>query len=305
MNKKFDTYTQSILSLSQRETLTSIISTHATNIMPTLPKGIEAVIPQLSGIKAVVFDIYGTVVCSAAGEIHTNISTNHAVFEVPELSISIAMPIVQDHITEYVQKSHTIFKAQGIQYPEIDAIEMWQHIILSIQGNAIKHYDAALCAVYYEIYNNPTALMPYALKSLEAIQHAGYKLGIVSNAQFYTPLMLDALCNSANKAVYEALRFDIQVWSYLQREGKPSTRLYELMLEQCAKYDISAHEVLYIGNDKRNDVYPASVLGIHTLLFAGDRISYKPRLEDKKVSAIIPDGVITCLSQILEVLDIT
>jgi len=63
---------------------------------------------------------------------------------------------------------------------------------------------------------------------------------------------------------------------------------------------ISAHSVLYIGNDMLNDIYPAKKAGFRTALFAGDARSLRLRENDPKCKDLSADIIITDLIQILD-----
>ena len=67
--------------------------------------------------------------------------------------------------------------------------------------------------------------MPYARETLSALCEKGFRLGIVSNAQFYTPLLLEAFFNTA----IADLGFEpgLCSWSYSLREAKPSVKMFE------------------------------------------------------------------------------
>jgi putative hydrolase of the HAD superfamily len=53
-----------------------------------------------------------------------------------------------------------------------------------------------------------------------------------------------------------------------------------------------------VGNDKLNDIWPATQLGLKTALFAGDQRSLRLRENDVRCSGLEPDLVITRLSQL-------
>jgi putative hydrolase of the HAD superfamily len=63
---------------------------------------------------------------------------------------------------------------------------------------------------------------------------------------------------------------------------------------------ISRTSVLYVGNDMRNDILPATKTGFQTALFAGDRRSLRLREDDPQCKNVVPNLVITDLIQILE-----
>ena len=55
---------------------------------------------------------------------------------------------------------------------------------------------------------------------------------------------------------------------------------------------------LYIGNDQRNDVWPAAEAGMKTALFAADTRSLRLREDPPDASAVVPALIITDLAQI-------
>jgi putative hydrolase of the HAD superfamily len=82
-------------------------------------------------------------------------------------------------------------------------------------------------------------------------------------------------------------------------EAKPSTTLFARALAELSRvHGIKPHQVLYIGNDIRNDIDPAVRLGMNAALFAGDRRSLRTRREDPRLRSVRPAAVITSLPQI-------
>lgn len=281
--------------------LISLIKKHSHPRIPTLPLHVKPLLSSFSNIKLVVFDIYGTLLHSGAGDINQLSQSQQQSFIVPELQIAMSMEEINILLHEYIRLDHSR-APKHISCPEIDAIEIWQQLSKDdrFPHSILTPKEAAQCAVYYELNNNPSWFMPHAIEVLSQLQKTRYMLGIISNAQFYTPLFLEALGNIHKK--WQQLKFPIQVWSYCLREAKPSTSLFKLALSQCAPYNILPNEILYIGNDKRNDILPAQQCGMHTLLFAGDSISYRPRLNDTNLANIYADGIITSLNDILHCL---
>jgi putative hydrolase of the HAD superfamily len=139
--------------------------------------------------------------------------------------------------------------------------------------------------------------MPGLREVLARIRAEGLILGIVSNAQFYTPLMLEAFLERP----FAELGFDPDccAFSYRLLEAKPSTRIYEEALAGMERvHSIAPREVLYVGNDMRNDIWPASLTGCRTALFAGDARSLRLREDDPRCAHVTPDRVVTRLQQI-------
>ena len=95
---------------------------------------------------------------------------------------------------------------------------------------------------------------------------------------------------------------DLQVYSYQEREGKPSTALYEKLATRLQAHAITPRETLYLGNDRRNDVWPAQQVGFKTVLFAGDQRSLRWRRDDERLANVQPDAVINGLWELTTLL---
>src|SRR5690606_25574169 len=101
-------------------------------------------------------------------------------------------------------------------------------------------------------------------------------------------------------ATFAGLGFDpeLQVYSWREREGKPSRRLYAILAERAARLGIPPQSIFYLGNDMTKDVLPARETGFRTGLFAGDARSLRLggfRPEEIPTTA---DAVITDLAQV-------
>ena len=100
-------------------------------------------------------------------------------------------------------------------------------------------------------------------------------LGVVSNAQFYTPSLFPALLDTE----LDEAGFDPQLryYSFEHRCGKPGAELYTAAREELERRSVAADEVLFVGNDMLNDVMAAAREGFRTALFAGDARSLRLR----------------------------
>ncbi len=260
--------------------------------------------PRLSripGIRAVLFDVYGTLVVSASGDIGLG-GEEHEEEAFAAALAGQGLPSMEDgpaRLKAVIRAHHARRRAEGIEYPEVDIREVWGELLAQ---DGIVPVEASLerLAIDYECRVNPVWPMPGLVDLLAALRARGVLLGIVSNAQFYTPLMLEALTGQG----LAALGFvpDRCVWSYRLREAKPSRRLYGEALSGLRGEGIAPREVLYVGNDRLKDVWPAQAEGMHALLFAGDRRSLRWRRDDPRCRGVEPDGVVTALAQVSTVL---
>jgi putative hydrolase of the HAD superfamily len=214
-------------------------------------------------LHAVLFDIYGTLLSSAAGELHPD-------------------PALRDLIA----KAHA---ASPHPFPEIDIREI--HAVLHPE---LGPEEIEALAFAHEWKANPVSAMPGAADVLRHLAARGIPLGLISNAQFYTvPVLEEAL-----ESTLAELGIDPRLcgFSYLERRAKPDPYLFEIVRDHLTKRGIPASQVLYIGNDVRNDIDPARATGFRTALFAGDPLSL--RLRGRNLDHCGADHVIRDLREI-------
>lgn len=261
----------------------------------------------IQGIKAVFFDVYGTLIISSVGDISLVKDENRdAVMARVLAAYGFGIPTekregLSQKFREIVASQQDVERTKGTDWPEVEIRNVWKELIESY-GFASPDFDTcAAVATFYEAQVNAVWPMPNALKLLEGITEKGLTLGIVSNAQFFTPYMFEAFFGKTT----EELGFQPEHghWSYAELKAKPSTALYEDAAAALAKKGIQPEEVLYIGNDMRNDVAPAHKVGFKTVLFAGDARSLRWREGDPIVGDIQADAVVTDLAQVLTVLE--
>lgn len=258
-------------------------------------------------IRAVIFDVYGTLLISESGDVGVTLPQdkgNDIEESLSALGIE-AKPGVGEHATKVYQNAikdkHGLARKHGIEQPEVEIREIWQDVCESlINRNLIDQLptnnDVLRLAVEYECRANPTWPAENAVTTLKSLQDFGLQLGIVSNAQFYTPLCIEALLG----ATIEQLGFDKKLcaWSYLAGQAKPSTVMYEQVSEALKTKGILTQESLFIGNDMLNDIAAASEAGFQTMVFAGDRKSLRLREGDGRCSGVRPNACISTLTEL-------
>ncbi len=282
--------------------LTQIIRRHHAPLAP-LPTGVPHRLRTLPGIRAVLFDIYGTMLISGSGDVGTASSVDRSEAATQALaavgineatSRTDAFALLRSAIREQQGE----LREQGIEYPEVDIVAAWRTALTTLRQDGRSRPDLPdtelqALAVEFESRANPTDAMPHVAECLASLRRNGLVLGIISNAQFFTPLLFPVLLD----ADVDSLGFapDLTIYSYRFREAKPGSGLYQRAAAGLAHRGISPGESLYIGNDMLNDVAGASQVGFRTALFAGDSRSLRLREGDPRVEGIVPDLVITDL----------
>ena len=273
---------------------------------------------DMPAIRAVMFDIYGTLLISGSGDV--GVSASRARNDAATAALrSVGVPdavLVDMHETASkgggparcliaaIEQDHARGRADGREHPEVDIVAIWRTVLNEIWPEFKKAseelVDLHRLAVEYEVRVNPVWIMPGLAETLVGLAGAGLKLGVISNAQFFTPLMFPALLDRT----LEDLDFapSMQYYSYRLGVAKPGIDLYRRAERELAEQGIGPREVLYVGNDMLNDMTPAAQCGFRTALFAGDQRSLRLREGDPRVQGIVPDLVVKDLQSILKCL---
>ncbi len=278
-----------------------------------LPTGETAVLSDLEGIRAVLFDLYGTLFISASGEVGT---TKEAACEAAlagalrAVGIEPTGPLDRgvDCCIRAIEAAHAEGRRAGIDYPEIDIVEMWPEILGEMANCGllgpccVSALDPRRFAMEYEARANPCWPMPHLQECLEGLRGKGLLLGIISNAQFYTSLLFEALLGEP--AQHWGFDRDLQFYSYQRDRAKPGTELYEMAVAALDNRAVRPHNVVYVGNDMLNDIWPASRVGLRTALFAGDARSLRWRGNVPEIEGLRPDLVLTGLMQLVQCINV-
>ncbi|MEQ8836286.1 MAG: HAD family hydrolase, partial [Lacipirellulaceae bacterium] len=166
------------------------------------PTSLQPRLPQLEGIRAVLFDIYGTLIISGSGDIGAADPTirgqafSDALQAVgveyrgdPEAGARI--------LRELIDASHAKSRDEGIDFPEIDIVAVWQSTYRKLEAGSLitagQQVDLEQLATEFEVRTNPVWPMPGLVDCLGNLRDSGRVLGIISNAQFFTPAVFPAL----------------------------------------------------------------------------------------------------------------
>jgi putative hydrolase of the HAD superfamily len=270
------------------------------------------VLKSIHGVRAVLFDIYGTLLISASGDISVMEETAEsdafeAALATQDLRLRSSGEVGVQILMSEVTEQHTRARNAGKEYPEVDIVEVWQETLIRLvdagdleSTDGSSHLDADLrrLALEYEMRVNPVWPMPHAQRCLDELHRAGLTLGLISNAQFFTIDLWRLLLE------YEESEFvfdeELQYYSYQYGCAKPGVALYERAARDLEFRGIAPVEVLYVGNDMLNDIAAAHRAGFRTALFAGDGRSLRLRKGDHRVDDVTPDLVIFDLATLPE-----
>ena len=309
--KKFGFYITKIMYNPREQLLIKRIQELSAPMEPQ-PTQIAEQLPKLQGIRALLFDLYGTLFISGTGDISLarEMSNSRALAEALECAdftgkLKKAGERGTQLLLEAIQQTHAARRVEGKTAPEVDIREEWHTVLVTLQvedllEGEITDETISQVSVEYECRVNPVWPMPDLRETLDLLRDMPLLLGIVSNAQFYTLLLFPALLGRSHADLgFDA---DLCAWSFQYQEAKPATALFLGVVEQLRQYGIAPEEALYVGNDMLNDIWPATQLGLKTALFAGDQRSLRLREDDPRCSGLEPNVILTQLSQLSQVI---
>ena len=248
-------------------------------------------------IRCILFDVYGTLFISASGDICFTkkfVQETHKIEHLLErFKIKMNAKTLLTNFFNTVEKQHEELRQKGIDYPEIEIDQIWMRVIGSDNRERARAF-----ALEFELIVNPAYPMPHLKEVLKELKNRHIVLGIISNAQFFTPYLFDWFL----KADLKNLGFEpnLTLFSYKFGYAKPSKFLFEDASSRLNEINIPTDSVLYVGNDMLNDIYPAQRAGFMTGLFAGDARSLKLRSDEPVCEKLSADIVITDLVQLLD-----
>lgn len=246
-------------------------------------------------VRCILFDIYGTLFISGSGDISLNRQNSDPDDRIDQLlskyGITQSARRILPAFFEHIEKRRDELRRSGVDHPEVIIEQIWRQVLEIDDPAVVRRF-----AVEFELITNPVSPMPNLQTMLSDCRRKGQLMGIISNAQFYTPHLFTWFLNSE----IENLGFDpgLLFYSYRFEVAKPSLKLFEMAAKTLQSKGVEPAAVLYIGNDMLNDIYPASAIGFQTALFAGDRRSLRLRAEDPRCADLSPDLVLTDLGQL-------
>ena len=144
-----------------------------------IPTELTANLSSLKGIRAVVFDIYGTLMISGSGDIGSADDDSHQMafrdaFATVGIDVISDIAAVEQHYRSAIAESHAEAKASGVEFPEVEIRDIWRHTLDQLVDQAIIKPVAITdellerLSIEYEVRANPTWPMPNCRETLKA-----------------------------------------------------------------------------------------------------------------------------------------
>jgi FMN phosphatase YigB (HAD superfamily) len=279
---------------------------------------------RLSGVRAVTWNVYGTLLAIAGGELYLEHPKPFAMDvaldkTIQEFKMWGSMTRKPGQPTEYLRQVYGDLLAQqravpgsSERYPEVSVDRLWDAFIKRLLQKDYK-FDAGFYGSLNEFSRKVTyffhaslqgvAAYPGAAAALRAVADAGLKQGLVGDGQCFTVAQLGHALARQDPHIDldECVDPSLRVLSFEARARPPSDKLCRHALVALAGLGITPDQVLHVGSRVDLDVVPARRLGMKTALFAGDKASLRATPAQLKEPASRPHVLLTELGQVADV----
>jgi hypothetical protein len=289
------------------------------------PPNARAHLKHLRGVRAVLWNVYGTLLAIPLGELVFEHPTPYVMTMALEKTIAEfkmwasmsrkpgAPSEYMAHIYGSILDEQRMAPSPGEKYPEIVAERVWEGVLKKLFAKeynfdagfygSLNEYSKKI-AYYFHASMQGTAAYPGADRAMKAVADAGLIQGLCGDGQCFTPVQLQRGLSRLDSQfrLDDVIPESQRTLSHMVRGRKPSERLFQHALDALAAHGIEAGEVLHVGSRLARDIEPAKKLGMRTALFAGDRASLDAPKDQVNEKALKPNVLVTELEQIAEVI---
>ncbi len=288
------------------------------------PAPLQSYSANLKNIKIVLWDVYGTLLGLDLGDLEQSLSNRDCLTAAAQKTVDqfqLEEPLKKlfseqfpdwslcDRFVQLVRDSHLDSQSRGISYPEVVIEKIWLTILQQCREVGYQlhqsdpHLETALrWAYFFDAALQKTYLYHGISSTIQQLKNAGVIQGIISNAQFYTPLHLRRLIrtdlNQNNWQLDQIFSCRLLLFSYQLGCSKPNPLAFNLARDYARTLGIRPDEILYIGNDLLNDTWAANQAQFQTMLFAADKTQLTLRADDHRCQNFRPNALVTSADQI-------
>jgi FMN phosphatase YigB (HAD superfamily) len=220
-----------------------------------MPKPEGMMNDELSGVRAVICDVYGTLLQVGpppenAAELWESGCRKLCLTPVPLATFNA-------RCAARIAAENSAVAAEGEPFPDQDWVEIVLQEWRELNCLEVKPV-LEICRLHPACVRTCTA-MPGSIAVLERLHGEGILLGIASNAQTYT--ISEIHTAGIPFGVFEdCLIFLSGAFGY----AKPSPRVFAHLTKKLAALGIAPHETLMVGDSLEKDIVPAAAAGWRT-----------------------------------------
>lgn len=282
----------------------------------------------LTAIKAVSWNVYGTLLRIADGELlfqHPQAIRMEVALDktIQEFNMWNSMTRKMGQPWEYMLQKyvHALEEQQMASsgrkgdMVEVNSAKLWLKLIGMLDKKDYQ-YDTSIygdldglsekVAYFFHSALQGVEAAPNAHAALSAVAGGGFRQALFADAQPFTVTQLiKALREQGPVAAPDSLfQPALHTFSYLEGVKKPARTMFLRAMDRFNKLGLEPENVLYISSHVRGDLAIAKSIGIRTALYAAEKIALRADSEDMKDPALKPDRLMTDLAQVRDLIGV-
>ncbi|HET6425934.1 MAG TPA: HAD hydrolase-like protein [Planctomycetaceae bacterium] len=282
----------------------------------------------LPGIKAVAWDVYGTLLRISDGEllfVHPQSLRMEVALDktIQEFNMWQSMSRKPGKPWEYMLQLYTnayddlrlAGSGRKGDLPEVDSARIWLKILEKLDKNDyqydegqhgdLEHLSQKVAYFYHSCLQGLEASVG-AASTVHALGEAGIRQGLLADGQCFTPTQMLRAFRAGGTLPEPAgwIAPKLSTLSFLEGVRKPSKSLYLAAAQRFRDAGFDPDQVLFVSSRLREDLVVAKSVGFRTALYAGEKLSLKATASDLKDQAVKPDRLLTQLTQVRDLLEL-
>jgi FMN phosphatase YigB (HAD superfamily) len=280
----------------------------------------------LPGVKAVLWNVYGTLLRISDGELL------HDPHDAARLEVALDKTIREFNMWhsmtrkpgapwEYmmsiyrriVEELRMVGTRRKGDVPEVNSAVVWRRIVGRLaqkeyEFDRVQYGDEdalseKIAYFFHEMLQGHEAA-PDAAAALNFVVNAGLPQGLLADAQCFTltQLVRDLQQQDSSATIARLFRPELVTLSYVEGVRKPSMSLFAGAYRGLKTLGLAPEDVLYVSSRVAGDLAVAKAIGFRTAVYAGEKLGLSVTVEDLQNPDVCPDRLLTSLSQIRDVL---
>lgn len=285
-------------------------------------------IDPLPGIRVVLWNLYGTLLRIADGEL-LHITPDEVRMEIAldktirEFNMWYSMTRKPGAPWEYMYSIYERFvedaRLAGTRrkgdVPEVDSADTWRKILDRLAKKEFQ-YDAdqlgdfdqlsEKVAYYFHESLQGHEAAPMAARTLTRIAESGLMQGLIADGQCFsvTQLQRDLQLQEPSTPVEIPFRPELMVLSHREGVRKPSKSLFAAAYKRVKQLGLEPEQVLYISSRIPGDLEVAKLAGFHTAAYVSEKLGLDVASGHLQNPEMCPDRMLTKLDQVRDVLGV-
>lgn len=281
----------------------------------------------IAGIKAVTWNIYGTLLRISDGEL---------LFQHPQ---AVRMEIALDKTIQEFNMWNSMTRKPGkpweyllLKYQhaldelkmassgrkgdvtEVNSAHIWRKLLGMLDKKEYT-YDKSFygdlddlsekVAYFFHSSLQGIEAAPDALQGLLVLQSGGIQQALLADAQPFTVVqLLRSLAEQGALPHQNLFTSSLNTFSCAEGVRKPSKTLYLRAVDRLVKSGIEPEQILHVSSKVHDDLAVAKSLGMRTALYAAEKLGLQASSEELKDPATKPDRLITSVEQVRDIVGV-